>query len=280
MSEWRRGVLHHEHELLGASFEASESTGLLGVASYATEPADPLASTSGALLADLTGSAYQLVSGADAEALVSGACAGRPLNVGEASFGVVLAGDGGVLSVPLALRTGDEEFVLVDATERGEALVGWLSFLHGLEGSPFSSADVRDASDLLVPLVVAGPASDGVLGDYLSEGASLPAEGEVAQVRLDAIGALVAGVPLPGLAPAYLVLIPPAAAHIIWRSLLSFTEVEPVGSRGLRRALSSALPWAPALEGDGAARVSRDELARWGLVRPQNDYVGARGLSS
>lgn len=280
MSAPSMGVLHGEHVLLGASFHDSGTNAPLGVSEYAREKC-PDWPGDGASLTDLTGSTYLLVSGEAASSFASVSLAGKTLGVGEGSFEAVLSGSGELLSVPLALRCGDSEFVIVDPSERGAALEGWLGFLRSAgegDSAPFASVSVEDASMMLVPLLLAGGAAPAVLGDYLHDGDRLPEPGAVRQLRLDSFVCIVSGVPLPGDVPAYLALVPVAAARPIWRSLLSFTEVSPVGIHALRRRLGETLPWGGALESTGPARVAREELEGWGILRPGSDFIGARGL--
>lgn len=282
MSAQRAGILHEEHLLLGARLVES-ALGGLEVASYAGEKDLPSA-LKGAALADLTGSAYLLASGAGAAELARAALSGRALGVGDAAFEGCLAGDGGLVSVPLAMRTGDAEHVLLDPSARGPVLAGWLGFLAGLEGRggrAFEGVELEDASELLVALLLAGAEAERVLSDYVSA-EPLPPAGAVAPVHLDAIGALVARLPEPGgspaQAPAFLVLVPPASARLLWRSLLSFNEVSPVGHEALRELARTSAPWGELLAQDGPCRVGREDLARWGLVRDGGDFVGARAL--
>lgn len=280
MSEVRTGVLHGEHVLLGASFEPSEATGILAVSSYAGEK-DGLPAAGEALLADLTGTCYLLVSGPDAEALATSALAGRRLAVGECVFSAALAGDGALLAAPLVARCGDTEYVVCDPTPRGEALGAWVGLLSRAESGgvrAFEDASACDASDLLVPLLLAGPASAAVLSDYL-HGEELPEPGQVRQLRLDAIDAVVVRAPAPLAQDALLVLVPPARARVLWRSLLSFTEVSPVGAPGVSALLAAGLPWGELLRRTGPERLGRDELYGWGLVRDACDFVGARALA-
>lgn len=280
MSETRAGVLHEEHALLGASFAPSETTGLLSVRSYARE-AEGAPAAGEAWLTDLTGATYLLVSGSDAEPLAYAAFAGTTLPVGGCAFSATLSGDGSLLSIPLVARCGDTEFVVIDPTPRGEALFAWTGLLAHAESDgvrAFPLVSTCDASDMLVPLALCGPVAEHVLSDYL-HGASLPAPGQVRQLRLDAIDVVVVRPGAPLAQDVLVVLVPPARARVLWRSLLSFTEVSPVGVPALAGLLAGALPWGELLRGTGPEHVSRDRLARWGLVRDGGDFVGGRALS-
>lgn len=279
MSGATTGVLRAEHELLGAEFERAERATPPAVLAYPHEEVDG----AGALLADLTGATYLLVSGADAGRFARAALAGRLLDVGEAAHEAALSGTGELISVPLLVRTGDTEVVVIDALDASGALAAWLALLGDAgadEGrAAFPDLSLRDASDLLVPLMLAGPRARAVLEDYVHGDDALPGPGEVRQLRLDAITAVVAHPAAPVEPSAYLILVPVPAARVLWRSLLSFTEVEPVGHRTLRSLLARRLPWRARLAEGAPARVSRSELEGWGIVRGDGSFVGGRALT-
>lgn len=280
MRDTNQPPLLAEHALLGALM-GEPAHAAAPVISYPSETRGG-ADGEGAALADLTGTCYQLVSGASSSLLALSALAGRELEVGEAAFEAVLSGDGGLVSVPLALRTGDNEYVMLDPSGRGPVLVSWLGFLAAIEQEgrrPFAGAEVQDASSMLVPLLLAGPEAHRVLSDYLSEGVALPGPGQVRSVSLDKISCLVAQAPVgTGEAPRYLVLVPAALSRVLWRSLLSFPEVEPVGTRRAAALLVGSMPWSPLLAPDDVVRPDVRELRGWGLLRDGGGYVGARGL--
>ncbi|WP_273396320.1 hypothetical protein [Thermophilibacter mediterraneus] len=273
----RMGALYEEHVILGASFEEGPLAGALAVSSYAGEK-DLGPSLGGAVVSDLTGTTYQLLSGPSAPELAEAALAGRRLAVGEAAFEAVLTGEGRLVAAPLALRTGDHEYVLCDPEPEGAAAVAWVGFLSGVERdgyAPYEGSALEDASRMLVPILLAGERSRAVLSDYVrTAGESLPGPGRVASLHLDAIPALVARVPARG-PEAWLLLVPARSARVLWRSLLSFTEVEPVGTRAARELWARARPL-PA--GPPRVPAPRAELARLGLVRADGGFVGERAL--
>lgn len=271
------GALYEEHLLLGAEFEEG-SSGVPRVACYAGESADD----AGAVLVDLTGCAYLLVGGTDAEDFCAAALAGSRCGVGTLAWEAALNGAGRLVSVPLLMRTGPTEHVVIDASRRSDALGAWLAFLSRASseegGAAFPDLTLENACDMLVPLLLAGPSATEVLSDYLSGDSRPPFAGEALQLRLDAIPTLAARLPDALEPPAYLVLAPVAAARILWRSLLSFTEVSPIGHRRLRALLDRHLPWAGALV-DASSPARRSTLADWGLVRGDDTFVGSRALA-
>lgn len=280
MSQQTRGELYQEHLLLGAQFGEGRFPHLALPLRYATGQGEAGAFSSGAALADLTGTRSLLVSGAPAQAFCEAAFAGRRLAVGECRFEPVLGGDGTLMSVPLLARTGDAEYVLWDASERYELLAGWLEFLAGVSQNgyaPYEGLQREDVTGRLVPLVLWGPGSAHVLGDYLSGGASLPGHGHVHDVRLDRIPAIVAAPPTPD-GSCRLVLVPPSYARTIWRSLLSFEEVAPVGQKALVAHAEDQLGWLGWVEDTDKVVPTARELEKWHLARPDGGFVGARAL--
>lgn len=272
-------LLHAEHELLGASFERA-GEGLRVVASYTAPDAEADAFTSGAALADLTGLPSLLISGAPAQSLAELAFAGRRLAVGESAQEALLSGDGSLLAAPLLARTGDQEYVAWDLTARAETGFAWVTFLSGIEQNgkaPFAGVEASDISTQLLPLLLAGPAADSVLTDYL-HGQALPAAGQVASLALDRIQSLVVG--LPDAPHAWLLLVPPQMARVFWRSFLSFPVVAPVGRRAVDAWLSREYDWYRVVQGPDKLALGRDRLAGLGLVREDAGFVGARGLDA
>lgn len=134
---------------------------------------------------------------------------------------------------------------------------------------------------MLVPLLVMGRRANELLADYLPQAArNLPARGSVTNVSLDGhIPALLVGLPFgeKGVA-AYALLVHQAAARTVWRSLLSFNWIEPVGRAAVLSAWSS-LPWSKALDSSDVVELGEQDLRAWGLLRPGSDFVGARGIS-
>ena len=117
--------LLQEHGYLGASIEDGR------VVSYLNET--PVTEAlEGVALFDLTGACYRFISGMGAQSLVEALTASRCLVPGSCSFSAVLSGDGSVVSVPILVRGGEHEYVLVDPTPRREVLGGWLSFVSAI----------------------------------------------------------------------------------------------------------------------------------------------------
>jgi aminomethyltransferase len=64
----------------------------------------------------------------------------------------------------------------------------------------------------------------------------------------------------------------------MWRSLLSFPSVSPLGTTGLAARVDQALPWMPSLGVTDTLRLEAAELLSHGLVREEGGFIGARGI--
>ncbi|MDD5799330.1 MAG: hypothetical protein PUD09_01575 [Coriobacteriales bacterium] len=276
----RMGALYQEHLMLDANF----GRGLNGVAvpqSYGDGRGELEAFDEGAALCDLSGMYVRLMSGACAPSFARTAFAGTDLRVGSCSFEAVLTGDGAVTSVPLLARTGDSEYAVCDLSQRCEALEAWLGFLAQVSQrgvTPFEGIVREDVDDRMTPLLLWGRAAERTLTDYVPNSSGLPAPGCVCACALDGRIHVLAMAPDLGARPAYLMLVPSNQARVLWRSLLSFEEVHPVGTEALHQRLLRDLPWAGLLRGSDRISLDDQQLQNYGLVRQTNDFVGARGL--
>ena len=265
-----KSIIAIEHDLLGARYDQEAGY----VAGYAGEPARASELTS---VSDLSGALYLLASGGDAGAFAQALCAGKPLAVGECAYQAVLTGDGALVSVPLLIRTGDSECVLVDISPRFEVLLGWLQFLTGSMEGQFGELGLEDASAMLVPFAMRGPEAALVLKDYLGAEQELPLAGQCASIMLDAIPCVVAHLPSVH-DEAYVILVPPNKAQVLWRSFLSFTQLQPIGVTGLARVLMQDLPWGETLMEGDRIMVDKERLMSWGLARAEGGFIGSRAL--
>lgn len=268
-----RGTLLEEHLALGAHFDDGRVT------HYDREEGSE---TAPVRLADLTHMDMLLVCGASAEAFAGAAFAGERLAIGTCAFEPVFTGDGSLVAVPLVARTGNSEYVAFDATPRAEVLSGWLSFLAEVESKdgyrPYEGLSIEGVTATHAVLLLEGTGAPRVLADYLKD-QPLPAPGTCRQVRLDALEAIVVTLPAAS-TPCYLLLVAPRHARVLWRSILSFPEVAPVGMSTLQHVLGRRLSWL-ALTGTTdaiPAEAHRQALAAGGLVRDAADFVGARAL--
>ena len=277
MSEQKRSILHTELEYLGAQFSTSTEGFNLAQSFYGEKPLEE--ALKDCALIDLSGIGYTLASGTSAQNLVEAVFAGKQLEVGEASFECALTGDGSLSSIGLLARSGQNEYVVLDASERSLVLDEWLSIIASVEQNgvaPYAEVSLEDATPLLTPLLLAGKKAKKVLMDYLGE-QKLPEDSKLCNLMLDqTIPALIANVSTKKV-PAYLVMVPPVHTVILFRSLLSFETVHPLGHKQLIEGLKTYLPWFSELASNTKVVVAKDKLEGWGLLRASDDFIGARG---
>ena len=277
MSEQKRSILHTELEYLGAQFSTLTEGFNLAQSFYGEKPLEE--ALKDCALIDLSGIGYTLVSGVAAQNFVEAVFAGKQLEVGEASFECALTGDGSLSSIGLLARSGQNEYVVLDASERSLVLDEWLSIIASVEQNgvaPYEEVSLEDATPLLTPLLLAGKKAKKVLMDYLGE-QKLPEDSKLCNLMLDqTIPALVANVSTKKV-PAYLVMVPPVHTIILYRSLLSFETVHPLGHKQLIEGLKTYLPWFSELASNTKVVVAKDKLEGWGLLRASDNFIGARG---
>ena len=277
MSEQKRSILHTELEYLGAQFSTSTEGFNLAQSFYGEKPLEE--ALKDCALVDLSGISYTLVSGTSAQNFVEAVFAGNQLEVGETSFECALTGDGSLSSIGLLARSGQNEYVVLDASERSLILDEWLSIIALVEQNgvaPYAEVSLEDATPLLTPLLLAGKKAKKVLMDYLGK-QRLPEDSKLCNLMLDqTIPALVANVSTKKV-PAYLVMVPPVHTVILFRSLLSFETVHPLGHKQLIEGLKTYLPWFSELASNTKVVVAKDKLEGWGLLRASDDFIGARG---
>ena len=277
MSEQKRSILHTELEYLGAQFSTLTEGFNLAQSFYGEKPLEE--ALKDCALVDLSGISYTLVSGTVAQNFVEAVFAGKQLEMGETSFECALTGDGSLSSIGLLARSGQNEYVVLDASERSHVLEEWLSIIASVEQNgvaPYAEVSLENATPLLTPLLLAGKKAKKVLMDYLGE-QRLPEDSKLCNLMLDqTIPALVANVSTKKV-PAYLVMVPPVHTVILFRSLLSFETVHPLGHKQLIEGLTTYLPWFSELASNTKVVVAKDKLEGWGLLRTSADFIGARG---
>lgn len=277
MSEQKRSILHTELEYLGAQFSTSTEGFNLAQSFYGEKPLEE--ALKDCALIDLSGIGYTLVSGVAAQNFIEAVFAGKQLEVGETSYECALTGDGSLSSIGLLARSGQNEYVVLDASERSLVLDEWLSIIASVEQNgvaPYAEVSLEDATPLLTSLLLAGKKAKKVLMDYLGEQRP-PEDSKLCNLMLDqTIPALVANVSTKKV-PAYLVMVPPVHTVILFRSLLSFETVHPLGHKQLIEGLKTYLPWFSELASNTKVVVDKDKLEGWGLLRASDDFIGARG---
>ncbi len=274
----KQNALYKEHLVLGATFEDGV------VHRYGQEPpSDVVASQKdAAFLCDVSTCTSLLFFGSDAPSFAEAAFAGKKLNVGECAFEPALTGDGGLASVALLCRTGSQEYVALDLSKRAQILEAWLTFLAHISQdgyAPYAHMKTDDATGTHVILAFGGGHARTILADYV-ERTALPREGHIGSCKLDGrIPCLIANLTRDGKA-LYLLFLAPTEAATVWRSLLSFGEVVPVGHMAFHELFVGQAQWFARLGTTDAIHLGAQTLQEEGLLRNENDFVGARALSA
>lgn len=277
-------MLQQEHMALGAALEELEDLSV--VAQYHDLETEHEALFNGTALIDISWARVLLIQGQPLENFAQAALTCAPLKVGQASPTALLAGDGALINVDLAARTGDQELLLVDTSARFDVLDGWLDFLEHIESdgvAPYAHISHSEQTEALVCLQLTGARAQELLTDYVADKNLLPKPGRVTQANLDKIACILIGLPTASSSEhahraSYLVLVPAAYAALLWRSFLSFTYVEPVGHRAWDAAERALVPWYEHIQKTKPLMVPASVLESWGLVRQQQNFIGARGL--
>ena len=271
--------LDKEHLLLGGVMAQRYRTQV--VLHYHSTSDEKTALLQSCGLTHLSDLGMMLVRGSDAPQLIQAAIACELPAVGSCAYGAVLSGDAALLSVPLVVRTGDTEFLLVDGSSRFELLFEWISWLSCVEQdgiAPYANTSVSNESSALVPLQLAGPQAGAVLSDYVEQATYLPKMHCVANLTLDTTLSIVLHNSLAQ-QDCYMVLLPPAAAPVFWRSFLSFAEVKPVGYDVIQELERKQNPWTSALSHSDRISATRSMLTDWHICRTSDDFIGARALA-
>ena len=290
----RATPLLFEHERLGARF------GSFGDAVVALDygiPVDEPLPLDHPLIADLSFQSVIRVAGTGSHgylsALLTGDIAAMD-HIGATGWSLVLDGEGRVFDVVLAMRTGDDEYLLMADAPAGRTVFGWMDALRRLRldgkvGSGdepaaellFGDVEVADQSGQLGAICLMGPDTAPML-DELCGGRASASEGLVAGRGLcfsDDIPAMPFMAVRDGSLEQSLVVFASRIATVaLWQALLGFPELQVVGLdqyESIRRARGL---WLDGI-GDGA-RPTPVQAGIEGLLRPGGGYVGYRGARS
>ena len=273
-----------EHELLRAQAGALRD-GTPFVERYGEGDGEWNAPIEGCALADMSDLSSILIGGEGARSFASTVFSAAAPMPGSCAFALALSGDGTVIAPALIGGIDAEDFIVWVPGGLAEGLRAWLEAMRALKGMPaedgsreslWPEVELDDPVSGLVTLAIEGPEARVVLDDYLADDTELPRAGALARLELDRIVTTCVGLPWPE--DAWLVILPSPAAPVIWRSLLSFPQVTPVGTpviwgrlvedrEGLKAYLEAPIrPFAP------------KELGLEGLLRPEGGFIGARAL--
>ncbi len=278
-SNWE---LQPEHELLGAHINPE----LQIVENYGDLSAELEALKESQAVVDLHGCRMLLVEGSAAEHFMQCAMATQALFVGQNAFSAVFDSDGRLLGCPLVIRTGDHEYLLFDKGIQFENILDWLQALSQAKQAGqllFNSVSVEEKTGVLYPLALCGPGAKDILNDYLQDTSALQYPGMTTALKLDQIESIASRLALEY--PVYFLLVPPTMARILFRSFLSFKELQTAGIQALTEHLAGGecsflKLFCEPQEGEEAPVFELEVFIKRGLVRQEPTYLGARALLS
>ncbi len=278
-SNWH---LKPEHEILGAHLNDE----LEHVVDYGDQAYELKALKEGQAVVDLHSYRMLLISGESAEYFMQCACATQMLFVRQNAFTAVFDSDGRLLGCPLIMRTGDHEFLLFDQGIQFENILDWFKALASAKQEEqllFEGLNIEEKTGFLYPLVLCGPGSKNILNDYLEDKQALEFPGMTEALKLDKIDTIASRLALEY--PVYLLLVPPTMARTLFRSFLSFKQLDTVGYETFWKFLSdeecSFLKlFIPVQEGEKAKIFNLDEFKDRGLIRADSTYIGARVIEA
>lgn len=275
----RTNPLLEELALLGAVVE-DDALGRPEAAYFGDGATEPEAFENGCALADMGGLAALYISGEGAEGFCSAVFTAEPPVAGSLAWSLALMGDGTVVAPVLLAGTAPGEWCAWSAPETAEGLAAWLEGIRSIEQdgvAPYATVEVGPGAPFSTMLMVAGPKAEAVLEDYVPTAAALPAPGTIANVMLDAIPTVMLRPTVGGDAP-WLALVPDPKVRVLWRSLLSFETVIPVGSSAVWGRVERACPGAVAFLDDPRPGATPADLGLERLLRPEGGFIGARAL--
>lgn len=274
--------LFEEHLLLGAQFETDEE-GRERVASYPFAHAEFQVDRT--YLMDMEGHPFAYAHGQLASSFISCVSASALPDVDSIRPSLLLSGTGGVLSLPFIARAAADEYVIFDYSSRADTTFSWLSFVQAIEegGShPFQALQLEHEIPDLIPLGLVGTGAAAIIQDYLGSHEQAPFSLTLKSYRFDGtIPVLVFSFS----SACYLLFVPRARARILWRSLLSHTELAPTAPKNFKRVLAQVCPRlarmdaAPDLDDlSSIPELSTAALRADQLIRNDTNFIGARSL--
>ena len=273
----RTSALILEHEALGAEFAPFD---LLYLPTSYRGEADVTDGAVRTVVSDVTDVSMLRVSGADATRFLEtmGSLAVGDVEVGRTSASVHLTGEGEIIDLVTVARTSDDEYFLLGTPENREELLAWLqahATLADGETPVFPDVELLDTTALMSAIVLMGPASADIISE-MSGSRPEDLAGRVMDITLDGRPALLVSAEEALLPARWLLYLAKDDVTTIWRGILSFEEIDPIGREALVRLLYSLHPELKALTGD-AYLLARD-IDLGSVVDPGRRFVGSSNL--
>lgn len=276
----QKSYLFEEHQILGAQFQLDEE-GILRPISYGQtmgEHVDRSDCSSSCTLADMDGAYMSFVEGKDATRFIHMLLATHIPAEGHLSLNCILTGEAHVVAFPYVACLSQDAYLIFDYTKRAPILSGWIEFVQHMQDpnthTPiFQNLTITDEKDSLIPLSLRGDKALHILRDYTDD---IPqSSGTCSYMLLD--GRIPAYICC--LAPhAYILITPAPYAKVIWRSLLSFQELDVEPAQEVLRGERLRNPAFSHANTSDTLYLGEDLLCQLVDIRSTSDFIGARSL--
>lgn len=276
----RQGILFAEHEVLGAEFKPDEH-GVLRPISYGhkiAEDTDPLTQSTSCMLADMDGAYISFVEGKDAPRFIEMLMATYMPQEGHISLGCTLTGDAHIVSFPYIAQLSSGSYLILDYTKRISILSWWVEFVQHMQNPQtqqaiFEDLSITDEQDTLIPLSLRGDKASYILNDYSNDIPHIA--GSCSYTLFDG------HIPTYVFCLAqnsYILITPTSYAKILWRSFLSFQELDVETTEDVLRAERMYMPARVYATTSDTLYVEEDRLKHIVNLRDTSDFIGARSL--
>lgn len=196
----------------------------------------------------------------------------RISTLGQAQYTLMLDEDGGIIDDLIVYHTGDLEYLIIANAANHGTDFEWLR-THVPD-----DVELVDESERTGLIAVQGPLAMGILGELAGEGWKPPARFSIAEAMLDGcVPVLVARTGYTGEDGAEIVC-RASEAPAVWRLLLSFPEVMPIGL-GARDTLRLEMGYH--LYGNDMDRTTDPVSAglAWVCPKDKTGYIGAEKVA-
>ena len=158
-------------------------------------------------------------------------------DVGQGIGASLMKDDGRIAGRIHILRSGDSEFMLLVPPSNREDCYAWLDEANCILGADAAIRDVavlEDQTHSLAGILLAGPEASSILQELAGQNAasSIPPVHSLGLMVLDTVPALVFHSPAFD-GEYFEIYCPPTRAAGLWRAIMSFAQVMPIGSRTL-----------------------------------------------
>ncbi len=198
---------------------------------------------------------------------------GRIPEVGQAQYTLMLDDEGGVMDDLIVYHSGDIEYLIISNASNRATDFAWL-----MQHVP-DDVELVDESDRTGLIALQGPDALGIIKELAGEGWEPPARFTISEGLIDAaIPVLIARTGYTG-EDGVEIVCRASDAPAIWRVLLSFPEVTPVGL-GARDTLRLEMGYL--LHGNDIDR-SIDPISAglgWAIASDKGDFIGSSAVQS